>query len=55
MEIERVTIFMKLKKGGNMSCKKNIKVLKAGKKVVPALKRTANKAIKDIKKTYPSY
>jgi len=47
MEIDRVTIFMKLK-GGQM--KKNIKVLKEGKKVVPNLKRTATKAVKDTRK-----
>lgn len=44
---------MKLKNGGkSMACKKNIKVLKEGKKVVPALKKVANKAIKDTKKSY---
>jgi hypothetical protein len=52
MEIDRVTIFMKLKKqGGNMA--KNIKVLREGKKVCPSLKRVAKKAVKDTKKTYP--
>ena len=51
MEIERVTIFMKLKRtGGRMACKKNIKVLREGKKVVPNLKRTAAKAVSTTKR-----
>lgn len=54
MEVSKITIFMKLKKGGkSMACKKNIKVLKEGKKVVPSLKKTAAKAVKDTRKSYP--
>jgi hypothetical protein len=47
MEINKVTIFMKLK-GGQM--KKNIKVLREGKNVVPNLKRTTAKAIRDTRR-----
>jgi hypothetical protein len=54
MEIDRVTIFMELKKGGiNMAKTKNIKVLREGKIVAPNLKRVAKKAVKDTRKSYP--
>jgi len=32
---------------------KKIKVVKEGKKVIPSLKRTTKKAIRDTKKSYP--
>mgnify|MGYP003377975465 CR=1 FL=1 len=53
MEIDRVTIFIKPRKGGNMAYKKNMKILKQGRKVAPALKRVAVKAVKDTRKSYP--
>jgi len=54
MEVDKVTIFMKLKKGGiNMAKPKNIKVLREGKRVAPNLKRVARKAVKDTRKSYP--
>ena len=36
-----------------MACKKNMKILKEGKKVVPNLKRVVRTAIKDTKRSYP--
>jgi len=50
MEIDKVYVYLKLKGRSNMKCKK-MKVLKEGKKVVPSLKKTAKKAIKETKKS----
>ena len=48
----KVTFLIKFK-GGNMKSKKTIKVVRAGKKVIPCLKRTTKKAIVSTKKSYP--
>jgi len=51
IEPEKITFFIKLKKGGKM--KKQVKILKEGKKVVPKLKKVAKKATKGCRKSYP--
>jgi hypothetical protein len=52
MEIDKITIFLKLKKGGNMTCKKN-RLMRDGKRVPIRQKVIVRKAIRDIKKSYP--
>lgn len=53
MEIDRITLYVKLKQEDKMTKKKNCSLISNGKKVVPNIKKTTSSAISNMKKQYP--